>query len=239
MNKLLELLGEEQYNALKKALGDDFEKFKQLFEDGEITEDDVVAKQKELDLLPKEEGDTEGGGTEEGNKGEGTEGDDGEGTKDAEGTQEEEPEEEPEEETEEEPGILNDGWLLEDGEVDYEKIGDEVLRNYIKGLNERLKQSEWNYKYNMAIMMEAMKSNMYDTSDADKYISTSDLTIDEDGNVAGVKEAFDKLRQNKPHLFKPTDVNNPLDSGFNPVNHKPQGKPRSYAEAVEQTRALI
>ena len=36
MNKLLKLLGEEQYNALKKALGDDFEDFKQLFEDGEI-----------------------------------------------------------------------------------------------------------------------------------------------------------------------------------------------------------
>lgn len=222
LNRLLELLGQEAFDKLKAAMGDDFESFAQQYEDEEISDEQVVEKQKELGLLEKEEDVPEGG-----------EEDPEEDKKDP-----EDGEEDPEDK---EIKVLSDGWLLEDGEVDYEKIGDESLRNYIKGLNDRLKESEWDYQYKMAIMIEAMRSDMYDTSDADRYISPSDLSMDEEGNVVGVKEAFSNLRKNKPHLFKPAKVggDNPLDEGFNPVDKKVSGKPRSYAEAVEQTRSLV
>jgi hypothetical protein len=218
MSKLLQLLGQEAYDALKAAMGDSFEAFEQQFENDEITEDDVKAKQTELGLLEKENTNPEVT----------------------------DPAPESTEPASTDPvetpavSILSEGWLLENGEVDYDKINDETLRNYIKGLNDRLKQSEWDYKYKMAIMIEAMKSNMYDTSDADKYINMSDLSIDDNGNVIGVKEAFEKLRKEKPHLFKPVGAgSNPLDTGFDPVDKKVTSKPRSYAEAIEQTRALI
>lgn len=232
MNKLLQIIGQEAYDLLKVALGDGFEAFEKQFEDGEISEDDVRAKQEELGIQVNNEEEPES-----------------EEVKEVEETEEvkevdenEEVEEVEEEGVADEPtvSVLGEGWLLEDGEVDYDKISDEVLKGYIKGLNGRLKQSEWDYKYKMAIMLEAMKSNMYDTSDADRYISMGDLSIDDDGNVVGVKEAFDKLRESKPHLFKSVviDGSNPVDTGFNPVDKKVTGKPRSYAEAVEQTRAL-
>jgi len=214
MGKLLALLGQEAYDALKAAMGDSFEAFEQQFENDEITEDDIKAKQTELGLLEKEV--TEPAATEPA------------------ATEPTEPAA-----TETNVSILGDGWLQETGEVDYDKILDETLRNYIKGLNERLKQSEWDYKYKMAIMIEAMKSGMYDTSDADKYINMSDLSIDDNGNVIGVKEAFEKLRKEKPHLFKPVEAGtNPVDTGFDPVDKKVTSKPRSYAEAIEQTRVL-
>lgn len=220
MNKLLRLLGQEAYDKLKKALGDSFEEFEQQFEEDKLSEEDLKAKQDELGLLEKEEE------TEE----------------ETEETKEEVTEETKEEVTKEEEvekGILSDGWLLETGEVDYTKVLDEVLVGYIKGLNERLKNCEWDYKYKMAIMVEAMNSSMYDTSDAGRYITMDKLSIDDNGNVIGVKEAFDELRRTKPHLFKVVDGRNPIDSGFNPVDNKTTSKPRSYAEAVEQTRALI
>lgn len=227
MGKLLALLGQEAYDALKAAMGDSFEAFEQQFENDEITEDDVKAKQIELGLLEKENTNPE--------------------VTDPEVTNPEVTDPAPESTEPASTGpvettavsILSEGWLLENGEVDYDKINDETLRNYIKGLNDRLKQSEWDYKYKMAIMVEAMKSNMYDTSDADKYINMSELSIDDDGNVIGVKEAFEKLRKDKPHLFKPVEAgSNPLDTGFDPVDKKVTSKPRSYAEAIEQTRAL-
>lgn len=205
MSKLLILLGQEAYDELKAAMGDSFGAFEQQFENDEITEDDVKAKQTELEIL----------------KGVVTEPEDNEPA------------------ATEPISILGEGWLLETGEVDYDKILDETLRNYIKGLNERLKQSEWDYKYKLAIMIEAMKSGMYDTSDADKYIDMADLSIDDNGNVIGVKEAFEKLRKEKPHLFKPVEKGtNPVDTGFDPVDKKVISKPRSYAEAIEQTKAM-
>lgn len=221
MGKLLALLGQEAYDALKAAMGENFEAFEQQFENGEITEDDVKAKQTELGLLEKENTDPET-----------------------------DPEVTDPEVTDPAPAstdpvdtpavsILSEGWLLENGEVDYDKILDETLRNYIKGINERLKQSEWDYKYKLAIMVEAMKSGMYDTSDADKYIDMADLSVDDNENVIGVKEAFEKLRKEKPYLFKPVEKGtNPVDTGFDPVDKKVTSKPRSYAEAIEQTRAL-
>ena len=135
--------------------------------------------------------------------------------------------------------VLEDGWLV-DGKVDVEKILYKPLKDFISGLQTIAMQADWEAKYKIAILSEAMKQNMYDMDDAMRFISTNDLSLDNEGKVIGVKEAFEKLKDEKPHLFKPL-VNggkSPVDNGFNPVDKKVTGKPRSYAEAIEQTRAL-
>lgn len=221
MSKLLTLLGQSKYDKLKELLGDGFEAYEKQYEDGEITDEDVNAKVTELGITDDVAGAEDTTGEEP----------------TAEDTTGREP-------TNEEPegtgnGVLLDGWLLENGEVNYDSIIDATLRDYIKGLNERLKRSEWEYKYKTAIMIEAMKSNMCNVSDAEKFIQIEELTIDDNGNVIGVKEAFEKLKADRPYLFKPavTGSKNPVDVGFDPVDHKATGKPGSYAEALELSRA--
>lgn len=232
MSKLLELLGQDAYDKLKAALGDQFEDFETQYNDGKLTDADVKTKQQELGLL--EDTDADNG---EGDK---TEDEDGEGDKteaddqvnNTEDTQQ--PDTSTDLTTDNANLVLLDGWLKEDGQVDYDKILDETLKGYIKNLHERLKQVDWDYKYKMAIAVEALKSNMYDPADADKFISTSELSIDDDGNVVGVKEAFNKLRETKPHLFKSTDSNNG-NAGFNPAKGK---KVDGYREGMSFAEAF-
>ena len=135
--------------------------------------------------------------------------------------------------------VLENGWLV-DGKVDVDKIMYEPLKEYVVGLQNLVKEADWAAKYKIAVLSEALKQGMYDIDDSNRFISLDSLSMDDDGNVIGVKEAFDKLRGEKPHLFKPL-VNggkSPVDDGFKPVDKKVTGKPRSYAEAIEQTRAL-
>ena len=229
MNKLLQLLGQEKYDKLKAAMGADFDAFKKQFENDEIKEADIEAKLKELNITE----DATGDGTDE--TGDGTDGGDT-------GTGNNETGDNETGDSTSEPDIsavLEDGWLV-DGKVDVDKIIYEPLKEYVVGLQNLVKEADWAAKYKIAVLSEALKQGMYDIDDANRFISLDSLSIDADGNVIGVKEAFDKLRGEKPHLFKPL-VNggkSPVDNGFNPVDGKVTGKPRSYAEAIEQTRAL-
>ena len=233
MSKLLELLGQEAYDKLKAALGDQFEDFETQYNDGKLNDADVKAKQQELGLLEDTDvEDGEGDKTEaEDGEGDKTEADNGEGDKTEPDNQQTDTSTDLT--TDNANLVLLDGWLKEDGQVDYDKILDDTLKGYIKNLHERLKQVEWDYKYKMAISVEALKSNMYDPADADKFISTSELSIDDEGNVVGVKEAFNKLRETKPHLFKSTDSSNG-NAGFNPAKGRKVDGYRdgmSFAEA--------
>ena len=222
MSKLLELLGQDAYDKLKAALGDQFEDFETQYNDGKLTDTDVKTKQQELGLL--EDTDVEDG-----------EGDKTEADNQVNNTEDnQQPDTSTDSTTDNANLVLLDGWLKEDGQVDYDKILDETLKGYIKNLHERLKQVDWDYKYKMAIAVEALKSNMYDPADADKFISTSELSIDDDGNVVGVKEAFNKLRETKPHLFKSTDSSNG-NAGFNPAKGK---KVDGYREGMSFAEAF-
>lgn len=230
MNKLLTLLGQKKYDLLKAAMGADFDAFEKQFENDEIKEADVTAKLTELGIKD-ETVDTTGT------------------TENTETTTETETDPvggdvtttETTDETKEPDisAVLEDGWLV-DGKVDLEKIMYEPLRGFIAGLQDIAVKADWEAKYKIAVLSEALKQGMYDMDDANRFISPDTLSTDNKGNVIGVKEAFDKLRAEKPHLFKPVvaGAKSPVDSGFNPVDKKVTGKPRSYAEAVEQTRAL-
>lgn len=226
MNKLLTLLGQVKYDLLKTAMGNDFESFEKDFEDGVITDTEVTAKLTELDIKdPTTEEDPV--------------------VKDMEDTVVEEPITEEVVDIVEDnkvsdlSTVLEDGWLI-DGKVDLEKILYEPLRGFIAGLQDIAVKADWYAKYKIAVLSEALKQGMFDIDDANRFISSDDLSTDNDGNIIGIKEAFDKLRAEKPHLFKPVIAGSKshIDGGFNPVDNKVTGKPRSYAEAVEQTRAL-
>lgn len=228
MNKLLEFLGEELFNKLKEAMGDQFVDFEQRYNSGELTDDDVRAKLAELGLT--EEANSNAGG--EGSPGESNDGSTQETNDSADGQTNEEEDEQTSESKDNTNKILLEGWLKETGEVDYDKILDETLRNYIKNLNERLKKAEWDYKFKMAITVEALKANMYDPSDADKFISIDELSLDENGNVVGVQEAFERLRKNKPHLFKTVEADG--NNGFNPAK---ANKVSGYVPGMSFTEA--
>lgn len=232
MSKLFSLIGDLKYDKLKAAMGDAFEKFEESFENDSIKEGDVTAKLEEFGITDEEtkedveenkEGTEETGGGEEGNKEDVEEtggGEEGIAVPNLE-------------------GILEDGWNL-DNKIDLDKILYKPLRDIISGLQEIAMNADWYAKYKIAILSEALQQGMHDSDDANRFISIDDMSMDADGNVIGVKEAFDKLKKDKPHLFKQEEskITNPLDVGFNPVDKKVTAKAKSYAEAIEQTRAL-
>lgn len=233
MNKLLELLGQEMYDKLKEKLGEEFSKFKSNFEDGTLSEVDVKNKLTELELsVDGEDTNAEEDTKEEvDNVDSTTTVDDGVNSDNVDDNR-------VTTDMLDVSAVLADGWLL-DGVVDIEKILYEPLKDYINGLNELVKQSDWMAKYKIAVLSEALMQNMYDVDDANRFINIDSLSMDNDGNVVGVKEAFAKLKADKPHLFKVAEKEiNPIDNGFNPVDKVATSKPRSYAEAIEQTRAL-
>ena len=73
--------------------------------------------------------------------------------------------------------ILADGWLLEDGTVDYDKIGTKCWL-IISRLHGRLKQSEWDYKYKM--LSDGGYCSNITIRQTLRNIYTDDLTVDED-----------------------------------------------------------
>ena len=225
------LLGEELYNKLSEKLGDEITDFSNKYANGEITEEEVQSKLKELGLIVEEQQEKEQSTVE----GQAEEGVNVEPTEPKEETTVEQTEEEQKDIVE---SILEEGWLLESGEVDHSKIKDESLSQYIKAINDRLKQSEWDYNIKLGIMAQALKENMHDVSDVDRLLDKSGITINEQGEVLGVKEAFNSLRSTKPYLFKTVEETNPIvNEGFNPTGAS-IGRPKSFSEAIQATLAL-
>ena len=227
MNKLLKLLGEKAYNELKEKLGEEFTTLEQDFEGDKISKEDVLAKVNEKGIEVKE--------TEE----EPAESDKNNDNKDDE-TEDKPAEENTDEESDIEKAasvILLDGWVS-DGNINADCIAYKPLKDVIEGLQELVKQADWTAEYKIAIMTEALKQGMYDTNDANLFISIDSLSRDDEGKVIGVKEAFAKLRKEKPHLFKQNTSDNPLDSGFDPVDKKSKTVPKTFAEALQLQKEL-
>lgn len=94
---------------------------------------------------------------------------------------------------------------------------------------EQLKQEniDWQDKYQQSQLNNAIKLGVAkDANDPDDilaFISKEGLELQEDGNVKGLDNALESLRESKPYLFadtKPTG-RKPQD-GFNPEQLKPQ-----------------
>lgn len=239
MNKLLNLLGEDRYNKLKEFMGDGFSEFEAKFENDEITVDDINGKLAEagIESVPTEQ---EVGGADNTNSDGESENSDTSENADTTVTDDDVSTEVKTDDTLGVENVLLDGWL-EGGKCDTSKIVYAPLKEFIDGLLKIVNEADWLAAYKIAVMSEAMKQGMHNIDDAVEFIGIEQLSRDDDGNVIGVKEAFDKLKSNKPYLFKNQENadNGILDKGFSPTDKKVVAKPRSYAEAVEATKNML
>lgn len=98
--------------------------------------------------------------------------------------------------------------------------GNEELTNAIQELQN--KNTEWESKYNKtlvdnAVKMQALHHKALDPSDLAKFLDYNELTLDEEGNVKGLKEQIDGLKETKAYLFEQEKQSN-NNTATNPVN---------------------
>lgn len=82
--------------------------------------------------------------------------------------------------------------------------GNEKLLSQIEELQN--KNSEWEKKHNSSIIESAIKyrglsEKAKDPADLLKFLDSSKLQIDKDGNVTGIDEQFKSIKELKPYLF--------------------------------------
>jgi len=114
--------------------------------------------------------------------------------------------------------------------------GNEEFEQAIQKLQDR--NNEWESKYNKtlidnAVKMEALHNKALDPSDLAKFLDYNELSLDEAGNVKGLKEQIDGLRETKAYLFEQDKkVNN--NNAANPTNVVVQKSlDEQYQEAVK------
>lgn len=98
--------------------------------------------------------------------------------------------------------------------------GNEELTNAIQELQN--KNTEWEKKYNKslienAVKMQALHHKALDPSDLAKFLDYTTLQLDEDGNVKGLKEQIDGLKESKAYLFEQDKKAN-NNNATNPTN---------------------
>lgn len=98
--------------------------------------------------------------------------------------------------------------------------GNEELTQAIQELQN--KNTEWETKYNKtlidnAVKMQALHHKALDPSDLAKFLDYNELTLDEEGNVKGLKEQIDGLKETKAYLFEQDKKNN-NNNATNPTN---------------------
>lgn len=98
--------------------------------------------------------------------------------------------------------------------------GNEELTNAIQELQN--KNTEWETKYNKtlidnAVKMQALHHKALDPSDLAKFLDYNELSLDEEGNVKGLKEQIDGLKETKAYLFEQAKQTN-NNTATNPVN---------------------
>lgn len=98
--------------------------------------------------------------------------------------------------------------------------GNEELTQAIQELQN--KNGEWESKYNKslienAVKMQALHHKALDPSDLAKFLDYNGLSLDEDGNVKGLKEQIDGLKESKAYLFEQDKKAN-NNNATNPTN---------------------
>jgi len=98
--------------------------------------------------------------------------------------------------------------------------GNEELTQAIQELQN--KNQDWESKYNKtlidnAIKMEALHHKALDPSDLAKFLDYSELSLDEAGNVKGLNEQINALKESKTYLFEQDKKSN-NNNATNPTN---------------------
>lgn len=139
-----------------------------------------------------------------------------------------------EEETEEVSDmILETGWYDEkSGKLDPTKIKNPEVLAALQMLESRYNTEREDRIISDAITAELKNYPLNISTDMlRKVLDTSTVKI-KDGQVTGVKEAFDALKQAEPGFFKASrEKSSPLSESFNPVDRSNSVEAGSFAQA--------
>lgn len=135
--------------------------------------------------------------------------------------------------------LFEDGWFdATSGAIDETKIKDETVRGAVRTVRDKFETDINTDKVERAIDTEFKENYVLSVrpDTAKKMLNRENITIDESGNVVGVKEAIEALKTDEPGLFKDKEKeSNPLNEGFNPAT-KPSGSSgnfKTFAEAFK------
>ena len=130
--------------------------------------------------------------------------------------------------------LFQDGWFNEEnGEVDETKITDPEALKAIRTLTSRYKE-ERDKRLISDSLNEELKNYSLAVSDdtLKKVLNMSNIKIDKEGKVIGVKESIEELKSSEPGFFKDKEKeSNPLNEGFNPVEKNNNSNINSFAQA--------
>lgn len=132
--------------------------------------------------------------------------------------------------------IFEEGWFnSETGEVDESKIKNPEALAAIQTLTARVKQ-EKEQRMIADSLSEELKNYSLNVSEdtLKKVLDMTNVKIDKENKVVGVKEALEALKTKEPGFFKDKEKeSNPLNEGFNPVEKSGTDNVNSFSQAFK------
>ena len=132
--------------------------------------------------------------------------------------------------------LFEEGWFnSETGEVDESKIKNPEALAAIQTLTERVKK-EKDQRMIADSLSEELKNYSLNVSEdtLKRVLDMSNVKIDKDNKVVGVKEALEALKTAEPGFFKDKEKeSNPLNEGFNPVEKRGTDNVNSFSQAFK------
>lgn len=132
--------------------------------------------------------------------------------------------------------IFEEGWFnSETGEVDESKIKNPEALAAIQTLTAKVKQ-EKDQRLIADSLNEELKNYSLNVSEdtLKRVLDMSNVKLDKDNKVTGVKEALEALKTKEPGFFKDKEKeSNPLNEGFNPVEKRGTDNVNSFSQAFK------
>lgn len=132
--------------------------------------------------------------------------------------------------------LFEEGWFnSETGEVDESKIKNPEALAAIQTLTARVKQ-EKEQRMIADSLSEELKNYSLNVSEdtLKKVLDMTNVKIDKENKVVGVKEALEALKTTEPGFFKDKEKeSSPLNEGFNPVEKRGTDNVNSFSQAFK------
>lgn len=106
--------------------------------------------------------------------------------------------------------------------VKEEKIG---LEKQLEDMENKYKEELYNVKFNHKLDDTLVKSGARDVSILKKVIDKSELKLDEDGNVSGIDEQLNSIKESHDYLFKQDDDKGNWSGRYNKGSKKDNRDP--------------
>lgn len=132
--------------------------------------------------------------------------------------------------------LFEEGWFnSETGEVDESKIKNQEALAAIQKLTAKVKQEKEQRMIEDSLSKELENYSLNVSEDTlKKVLDMSNVKIDKENKVVGVKEALEALKTAEPGFFKDKEKeSNPLNEGFNPVEKRGSDNISSFSQAFK------